>query len=255
MNEFNEWDHNNGGYGDNNQYPEETSNHEMSEEDKILQKMIEEEESNNSNSDSVEELEEDEVEKPEEEDSSIEDSLVHVPKNIGNSKEFSEKDIYKVVNLVKMFNSMGEEEISVVNGIFNFAFNTGLVKKAINISSLSDEELHDKISPIKIIVLLKKTADSVSSGDSQESFAMIMNCMTRVEEMDEESKDKMLRFFRNNVLKDAKVNRNKLKAKKTSGVTEIVNEIIELINSNEKVHKQINDYVVITEFVEAALNV
>lgn len=158
-------------------------------------------------------------------------SLVDPPANIKADKRFSERDIYKVVNVTTTLSSAQAEQLRLIQSLFDIHPRTNIVKQAITLVDFSTKEVNSRIDSVDVLDTIRKMANQ-DFGDS-DPIAFTLNVASRVSSMPRDERANMLKVL-SAIMKDID-NSARLKVNKGSSDFAVVEEVRNVFSENEHV--------------------
>lgn len=158
-------------------------------------------------------------------------SLIDPPANIKADKRFSERDIYKVVNVTTTLSSAQAEQLRLIQSLFDIHPRTNIVKQAITLVDFSAKEVSSRIDSVDVLDTIRKMANQ-DFGDS-DPIAFTLNVASRVSSMPRDERANMLKVL-SAIMKDVD-NSARLKVNKGSSDFAVVEEVRNVFSENEHV--------------------
>ena len=206
-------------------------------------------------SDDFDNLDDDEDEEdndsPESDESLLEkirDDFVKPPSNIKAEPIFSEKDIYKIVNIMVVLDNADKKSSKWIR--LTFDIGGGSVRRAMSIAKMEREEFEEKTLPI---LMLGEIMDVAMNEDtSANPFDVIFSIVGKVSSMGERARAKMLTQLR----KISRESENKPRVSSTKAATdiEVVQEAISVIQDNADIREVITKASNAIRAVESAVH-
>ena len=113
----------------------------------------------------------------------IEDEMLAAPrgkKGVG-TPQFSERDVYQIVNLVTVFEAMSDNQKSWVDNLFSFsASGNNDIKRAIRIVAMDNKEIDSKTLPVEVLGTVYRVT---TSNDTSRAIEAILDSISAVESL------------------------------------------------------------------------
>lgn len=183
----------------------------------------------------------------------VEDELKNVPKRSQGTPQFSERDVYQIVNLNTVLNVLDEEQRSWVDTIFG-AGGSGSndIKRAIRIVSMDSTEIGDKIKPVEA---LRSLRDVTEETDPTKIIDNLLSGIRIVEDLSTADKAALISLLRkiakNHPSEDGKT--MNIRVTRNSSGAEIIDAMRNLMKSYPAVKGSIESLTQCVEIIETAL--
>lgn len=123
----------------------------------------------------------------------LSEDFYNVPGNTKNDPIFSEKDAYRIVNVTKVLEECDHDMNMMLQSTFGFNAKASIIKKAINIVQLSEEDFESRISSV---AGLKSIYDAVNPEEGTDPLDIAIQAISRVSSMDDKDKGNMISLAR-----------------------------------------------------------
>lgn len=159
---------------------------------------------------------------------SLKDEFFNAPSNATQEPKFSEKDMYKVINLITLLSHCDDDSIKWVEDILKINGNDN-AKRAVNIIKMDKGDFEEQADTIKVMKsILKISQDGAANGDA---FKTVIDLMNTVDKMSDNQRDGLIKLNKK-FIKDsgAKI---RVTSKKTSNSSEIAQDLHKVLTEDE----------------------
>lgn len=189
-----------------------------------------------------------EVDEDEDEDSfsdSIHGKFIKTPANAKSAPTFSEKQIYKIINLVTVFTASNESENNNAGTLFGIRGTD--IRKAINLAETETSEINDRVAVVNTLEQIRQASTGEGIDDPMD-FAIAL--FGRIEGLTDEQKSTMISIVKSyqesTGAKRVRINRN-------SATAEIIKEIKDAMIGESNIADLVRDTGAFVESIEKAV--
>ena len=123
----------------------------------------------------------------------LSEDFYNAPGNTKNDPIFSEKDAYRIVNVTKVLEECDHDMNMMLQSTFGFNAKSSVIKRAINIVQLSEEDFESRVSSV---AGLKSIYDAVNPEEGADPLDIAIQAISRVSSMDDKDKGNMISLAR-----------------------------------------------------------
>lgn len=169
----------------------------------------------------------------------VDAAIQRIPNGTSNEKVFSVKDIYRINNVLSVFNVYGESVTEWVLSTLGINTKGKMLKKAIEIAQMDKAEFDSQTIAMSIIKSIHEV-DNPSNDGSYDQVASTMNAINQIMELSDKDKYAVISLVKSMVKdleSDKKIN---IKSSRTSPETNIFSEIREVLRDNPEIASKVS---------------
>lgn len=175
----------------------------------------------------------------------IHGKFIKTPANAKSAPTFSEKQIYKIINLVTVFTASNESENNSAGTLFGIRGTD--IRKAINLSETETSEINDRVAVVTTLEQIRQSSTGEGIDDPMD-FAIAL--FGRIEGLTDEQKSTMISIVKSyqesTGAKRVRINRN-------SATAEIIKEIKDAMTGENNIADLVRETGVFVESIEKAV--
>lgn len=176
---------------------------------------------------------------------SIHGKFIKTPANAKSAPTFSEKQIYKIINLVTVFTASNESENNNAGTLFGIRGTD--IRKAINLAESETSDINDRVAVVKTLEQIRQSSTGEGIDDPMD-FAIAL--FGRIEGLTDEQKSTMISIVKSyqesTGAKRVRINRN-------SATAEIIKEIKDAMTGENNIADLVRETGVFVESIEKAV--
>lgn len=157
----------------------------------------------------------------------IQDNLIHAPSNTTAELKFSEKDMYRAINLIMLLSNCDDDVIKWVENILGISGNDH-VRRSMNIINLDRSVFNEQEEMLKVMKSIMKVTQE---GSTTDAFKTVIDIMNTVDSMTDSQRDSLLRLNRQ-LIKSSGA-KFRISSKKTSNSSEIAQDLHRVLTEDE----------------------
>ena len=184
----------------------------------------------------------------------VEEELASVPtKRSQATPQFSERDVYQIVNLTTILGALNENQESWVDSIFGGHSSNDHIKRAIRIVSMDSTEIEDKIKPVEALQSLYEVSQE---NDPSKIIDNLLASIKTVDDLSTTDKKNLVSLMRKISKNHADDNDGKVvpvRVSRNSSSAEIVDAMKKLIEENPAVSESLDSLSQCIDVIRAAL--
>ena len=186
----------------------------------------------------------------------VEDELASVPsKRSQATPQFSERDVYQIVNLTTILGVLNEAQESWIDFIFGIHANSHSdnIKRAVRIVSMDSSEIEDKIKPVEALQSLYKVSQE---SDPSKIIDNLLASIKTVDDLSTSDKGSLVSLMRKISKNHADDNGGKaipVRSTRNSSSAEIVDSMKKLVEGNPAVSESFDSLSQCVEIIKSAL--
>lgn len=184
----------------------------------------------------------------------VEDELATVPtKRSQATPQFSERDVYQIVNLTTVLGVLDETQSSWMDIIFGTASNSDDIKRAIRIVAMDSSEIDDKIKPVEALQSLYQVSQET---DPSKIIDNLLASIKTVDDLSTGDKGSLVSLMRKMAKNHADENDGKtvpVRVTRNSSSAEIVDAMKKLIEENPAVSESLSSLSQFIDVIRKAL--
>lgn len=184
----------------------------------------------------------------------VEEELATVPtKRSQATPQFSERDVYQIVNLNTVLGVLDETQASWMDIIFGTASNTDNIKRSIRIVAMESSEIDDKIKPVEALQSLYYVSQET---DPSKIINNILDSIKTVDDLSTSDKGSLVSLMRKMAKNHADANGGKtvpIRVTRNSSSAEIVDAMRNLIEENPAVSESLSSLSQFIDVIRTAL--
>lgn len=216
--------------------------------------QIHEEENNTVENNDSTHSEEKDIEKETTSLEDVEEELASVPtKRSQATPQFSERDVYQIVNLTTILGVLNENQESWVDSIFGGHSSNDHIKRAIRIVSMDSTEIEDKIKPVEALQSLYEVSQE---KDPSKIIDNLLASIKTVDDLSTADKGNLVSLMRKISKNHADDNDGKVvpvRVSRNSSSAEIVDAMKRLIEENPAVSESLDSLSQCIDVIRTAL--
>ena len=210
-----------------------------SENDGLKQAFSSQEDENstgNNNQDDVAGLDQDEPASLDEVEKEITESSV---KRSQTTPQFSERDVYRIVNLTSVLGVLDKTQSTWVDTIFGISHNADDIKRAVRIVSMDSDEVEDKIKPVEALQSLYEVHQETDTSKIIENLLASIKIIDDLSTNDQSSLVSLMRKMAKTHAEDNDGKVVPVRVTRNSSSAEIVDAMKRLVEENPAVSESI----------------
>ena len=176
---------------------------------------------------------------------SIHGKFIKTPANAKSAPTFSEKQIYKIINLVTVFTASNESENNNAGTLFGIRGTD--IRKAINLAESETSDINDRVAVVKTLEQIRQSSTGEGIDDPMD-FAIAL--FGRIEGLTDKQKSTMISIVKSyqesTGAKRVRINRN-------SATAEIIKEIKDAMTGENNIADLVRETGVFVESIEKAV--
>ena len=184
----------------------------------------------------------------------VEEELVSIPtKKSQATPQFSERDVYQIVNLTTILGVLNETQESWIDSIFGGHASNDHIKRAIRIVSMDSTEIEDKIKPVETLQSLYEVSQE---NDPSKIIDNLLSSIKTVDELSTGEKGSMVSIMRKISKNHADDNDGKavpVRVTRNSSSAEIVDAMKKLLEENPAVSESFDSLSQSIDIIKTAL--
>jgi len=184
----------------------------------------------------------------------VEEELASVPtKRSQATPQFSERDVYQIVNLTTILGALNKNQESWVDSIFGGHSSNDHIKRAIRIVSMDSTEIEDKIKPVEALQSLYEVSQE---NDPSKIIDNLLASIKTVDDLSTTDKKNLVSLMRKISKNHADDNDGKVvpvRVSRNSSSAEIVDAMKKLIEENPAVSESLDSLSQCIDVIRAAL--
>lgn len=184
----------------------------------------------------------------------VEEELASVPtKRSQATPQFSERDVYQIVNLTTILGALNENQESWVDSIFGGHSSNDHIKRAIRIVSMDSTEIEDKIKPVEALQSLYEVSQE---NDPSKIIDNLLASIKTVDDLSTTDKKNLVSLMRKISKNHADDNDGKVvpvRVSRNSSSAEIVDAMKKLIEENPAVSESLDSLSQCIDVIRTAL--
>lgn len=184
----------------------------------------------------------------------VEEELASVPtKRSQATPQFSERDVYQIVNLTTILGVLNENQESWVDSIFGGHSSNDHIKRAIRIVSMDSTEIEDKIKPVEALQSLYEVSQE---KDPSKIIDNLLASIKTVDDLSTADKGNLVSLMRKISKNHADDNDGKVvpvRVSRNSSSAEIVDAMKRLIEENPAVSESLDSLSQCIDVIRTAL--
>lgn len=178
----------------------------------------------------------------------LSEEFYNAPGNTKNDPIFSEKDAYRIVNVTKVLEECDHDMNVMLQSTFGFNAKASIIKKAINIVQLTDEEFESKISSV---TGLKSIYDAVNPKEGEDPLDIAIQSISRVSSMSEKDRGNMISLARK-IAKEVEGAKN-VNVRRNQSSADIVSEIRKSMTGEHNISEKVLLFGTLIETLKEAM--
>lgn len=184
----------------------------------------------------------------------VEEELASVPtKRSQATPQFSERDVYQIVNLTTILGALNKNQESWVDSIFGGHSSNDHIKRAIRIVSMDSTEIEDKIKPVEALQSLYEVSQE---NDPSKIIDNLLASIKTVDDLSTTDKKNLVSLMRKISKNHADDNDGKVvpvRVSRNSSSAEIVDAMKKLIEENPAVSESLDSLSQCIDVIRTAL--
>lgn len=188
-------------------------------------------------------------------------SLEEVEKEISESPvkrsqttpQFSERDVYRIVNLNSVLGVLDKEQSSWVDSIFGTAQNSDDIKRSVRIVSMDSDEIDDKIKPVEALQSLYKVHQETDASKIIDNLLASIKIIDDLSTNDQANLVSLMRKMAKNHAEDNDGKVVSIRVTRKSSSAEIVDAMKKLLEENPAVSSSISSLSQCIDVIKSAL--
>lgn len=180
---------------------------------------------------------------------SIVDDFVSVPNNASSDSKFSEKDTYRIINVMTVLNTLSDDIKKWLDTILNIG--GADVKRSMTIVSNGLSELETKTSPIWVLSMV---SNAVEEKDPVKVMTDIIGAIKVIGDMEEEDRVSFINFSRKVARDNSGEKKINIKVTRNSTDAEIVEELRNMFVKNPEVSRSVSGFTAVVDVIKKALH-
>lgn len=172
---------------------------------------------NTTGTDSTSQMEEDTVAAEKDDKEKLVDSFEVAPSSAKNSPVFSERQVYRIINLTSVMDYCKEEDTQVISTIFGVRGKN--VRKAMTLAEAETTEIENKIVSVTV---LKKILQSATGEGIDDPMDFAIELFSQVSSMDEDQLSAMISLVKS--FQD-EANEKRIRINRSTPAAEVIKEI------------------------------
>ena len=184
----------------------------------------------------------------------VEEELASVPtKRSQATPQFSERDVYQIVNLTTILGVLNENQESWVDSIFGGHSSNDHIKRAIRIVSMDSTEIEDKIKPVEALQSLYEVSQE---NDPSKIIDNLLSSIKTVDDLSTADKGNLVSLMRKMSKNHADDNDGKVvpvRVSRNSSSAEIVDAMKKLMEENPAVSESLDSLSQCIDVIKTAL--
>lgn len=183
----------------------------------------------------------------------VEEELANVPKRSQSTPQFSEKDVYQIVNLTTIIGVLDETQSSWMDIVFGTSSNSDDIKRAIRIVSMDSAEINDKIKPVEALQSLYEVSQET---DPSKIIDNLLASIKTVDDLSTNDKGSLVSLMRRMAKNHADDNDGKVvqvRVSRNSSSADIVDAMKKLLEENPAVSESLSSLAQFIDVIRTAL--
>lgn len=184
----------------------------------------------------------------------VEEELASVPtKRSQSTPQFSERDVYQIVNLTTIIGVLDETQSSWMDIVFGTASNSDDIKRAIRIVAMDSAEMDDKIKPVEALQSLYEVSQET---DPSKIIDNLLASIRTVDDLSTSDKGSLVSLMRKMSKNHADENDGKavpVRVTRNSSSAEIVDAMKKLLEENPAISESLSSLSQFVDVIKAAL--
>lgn len=184
----------------------------------------------------------------------VEEELASVPtKRSQATPQFSERDVYQIVNLTTILGVLNKNQESWVDSIFGGHSSNDHIKRAIRIVSMDSTEIEDKIKPVEALQSLYEVSQE---NDPSKIIDNLLASIKTVDDLSTADKGNLVSLMRKISKNHANDNDGKVvpvRVSRNSSSAEIVDAMKKLMEENPAVSESLDSLSQCIDVIKTAL--
>lgn len=180
---------------------------------------------------------------------SLENLIVSAPANTSAEPKFSEKDVYRLTNVITMLDNLSDEIKKWLDTILNIG--GADIRRAMTIVSNGAAELDSKTSSIWV---LNMVANLVNEEDSMKAITDTIEVIKVIEDMESDDRIAFINFARRIARDNSEDKKISIKVTKNSSSAEIVSELRQMFTDHPEVSTSIAGFTSVVDLLKKSLH-